>query len=243
MPRLIKRPEERRKELLDCALRLFFERGYEATSIHDIASSVGISKGAFYHHFASKEAMLEALAERFADELMVAAKGVLEDPTLNAYERLVGYLAQARRSKLELAPMVWATFAPIFKPENLQLYYRINMAVRTIMTPVFTRIIEEGIAERSFDTPDAKGAAEIILMLGSGIYDAMQAIIAADCETDLARAIAALEQRLQVLGIAADRLLGLPDGSIKFAEPGYTASVLAARKQAGVLNSGRRLAS
>lgn len=232
MLRIVKPPEARRKELLDSSLRLFLQRGYETTSVNDLIAEVGVSKGAFYHYFASKEDLLEALAQRFADELLVAAKDLLEDPTLNAYERLSGYLEQARRTKLELAPAVWATFAPIFRPENLLLYHRLHNAVRSIMTPVFTRIIEEGIAEKSFDTPDARGAAEIILMLGAGTYDAMQAIIVADSDTELARATASLEQRLHVLGIAADRLLGLPDGSIRFAEQGYTAAVLAARKAA-----------
>lgn len=232
MLRIVKTPEARRKELLDCSLKLFFQRGYDNTTINDLIEAVGVSKGAFYHYFASKEDLLEALAQRFAGELLVAAEDLLEDPTLNAYERLSGYLEHARRTKLELAPAVWATFAPIFRPENLLLYHRLHNAVRSMMIPVFTRIIEEGIAEKSFDTPDARGAAEIILMLGAGTYDAMQAIIAADGESEVARATAALDRRLQVLGIAADRLLGLPDGSIRFADQGYIAAVLSARRAA-----------
>jgi AcrR family transcriptional regulator len=232
MLRIVKSPETRRKELLDSSLKLFLQRGYENTTVNDLIAEVGVSKGAFYHYFASKEDLLEALAQRFAQELLVAAKDLLEDPTLNAYERLSGYLERARRTKIGLAPAVWATFAPIFRPENLLLYHRLHNAVRSIMTPVFTRIIEEGIAERSFDAPDARGAAEIILMLGAGTYDAMQAIIAAEGDIELARATAALDKRLQVLGVAADRLLGLPDGSIRYAEPGYTDALLAARRAA-----------
>lgn len=232
MLRIVKPPEARRKELLDSALKLFLAQGYDQTTIDDLVSDVGVSKGAFYHYFASKEDLLEALAQRFAEELLVAARDLLEDPTLNAYERLSGYLEHARRTKFELAPAVWATFAPIFRPENLLLYHRLHNAIRSIMTPVFTRIIEEGIEERSFDTPDARGAAEIILMLGSGTYDAMQAIIAADGDLALERAAAALDKRLHLLGIAADRLLGLPDGSIRFAEESHAAAVLAARRAA-----------
>jgi AcrR family transcriptional regulator len=60
---------------MDVALDLFTERGYDATSMRDIAASLGLSPGAFYHHFPSKEAVLVALCQpliegmaRFAEE-------------------------------------------------------------------------------------------------------------------------------------------------------------------------------
>ncbi|TIL28812.1 MAG: helix-turn-helix transcriptional regulator, partial [Mesorhizobium sp.] len=49
MPRVIKPPEIRSAELLDCAQRLFFERGYDNTTVNDIIREAGLSKGAFYH--------------------------------------------------------------------------------------------------------------------------------------------------------------------------------------------------
>lgn len=48
-------PLERRRVILDAAAELFFERGYEGTSIRDIASRVGLLPGSVYHHFPSKE--------------------------------------------------------------------------------------------------------------------------------------------------------------------------------------------
>jgi AcrR family transcriptional regulator len=61
---LTTRGEERRRQLLDDAIRQFAERGYHATSVADICDSVGVGKGAFYWYFESKEQLfLEALAE------------------------------------------------------------------------------------------------------------------------------------------------------------------------------------
>ena len=54
MTRIKKPPEIRTAELLDCAQRLFFERGYDNTTVNDIIAEAGLSKGAFYHYFASK---------------------------------------------------------------------------------------------------------------------------------------------------------------------------------------------
>lgn len=66
--RVKKHPEIRSGELLDCAQRLFFAHGYNHTTINDIIREAGVSKGAFYHYFPSKEALLEAFAARLARE-------------------------------------------------------------------------------------------------------------------------------------------------------------------------------
>ena len=56
-----KHPEETRSLILDVAFRLFMEKGYEHTSIQDIIQQLGgLSKGAIYHHFKSKEDILVA---------------------------------------------------------------------------------------------------------------------------------------------------------------------------------------
>jgi len=53
--------EERRRSILDAALRLFANKGYESTSISQLAKEVGISKGLVYTYFDSKEALLKSL--------------------------------------------------------------------------------------------------------------------------------------------------------------------------------------
>jgi len=53
--RISKDGDIRKQELLDAALQLFYEKGYEKTSVNDIIEKVGVSKGAFYYYFKSKE--------------------------------------------------------------------------------------------------------------------------------------------------------------------------------------------
>ena len=60
-----KPPEVRREELMDAAEALFVEKGVAAASIDGIVAAAGVSKGGFYHHFASKDAILIALQDRF----------------------------------------------------------------------------------------------------------------------------------------------------------------------------------
>jgi len=52
-----------RDEIVDASDRLFYRRGYGETSFADIADAVGISRGNFYHHFKSKDAILQAVIE------------------------------------------------------------------------------------------------------------------------------------------------------------------------------------
>src|SRR5436190_7428266 len=59
----------RRDELLALAARLFAERGYVSTTVRDIADAAGILSGSLYHHFDSKESMVDELLRGFLDEL------------------------------------------------------------------------------------------------------------------------------------------------------------------------------
>jgi AcrR family transcriptional regulator len=59
----------RRDELLDIAAKLFAERGFKNTTVRDIADAAGILSGSLYHHFDSKEAMVDELLDSFQTEL------------------------------------------------------------------------------------------------------------------------------------------------------------------------------
>lgn len=229
MPRLVKHPDIRRNELLDCAQALFFARGYEATTISDIIAKAGISKGGFYHHFSSKDDMLEALAARMAAESATRFRDVLEAPGLDALARLNAFLARARQVKLDDAPGLRATFDVLFKPENILLYHRIYAAVLPLTVPVLARIIAQGQAEGIFDVPDPAAAAETVLLLGASSREAMARAIAASGTDEAAAAVEALDARLRFQGIAVDRILGLPDGSTVYVEPGFVQAFMAAR--------------
>jgi TetR/AcrR family transcriptional regulator, cholesterol catabolism regulator len=62
-------PSERRGELLALAARMFAERGLRATTVRDIADSAGILSGSLYHHFDSKESMVDEILREFLDSL------------------------------------------------------------------------------------------------------------------------------------------------------------------------------
>ena len=68
--RVTKEPEVRKQEILDTALKLFGENGYEKTSITDIAKAIGVAQGLCYRYFPSKEALFDSAIEQYADVLV-----------------------------------------------------------------------------------------------------------------------------------------------------------------------------
>ncbi|APA95353.1 HTH-type transcriptional repressor KstR2 [Nocardia seriolae] len=86
----------RRNELLGLAANLFAERGLRATTVRDIADAAGILSGSLYHHFDSKEAMVDEILRGFLDDLFgryreivsagVSARDTLEALVVASYE-------------------------------------------------------------------------------------------------------------------------------------------------------------
>ena len=84
-----KHPEETVNRILDTAQRLFLEKGYEQTSIHDILAQLGgLSKGAIYHHFKSKEDILMAVTDRITADSNQSLAVILARRDLNGAEKL-----------------------------------------------------------------------------------------------------------------------------------------------------------
>lgn len=78
------RTAETRERILEVAAKLFVERGFEATSVRDIAAAIGISNPSLYHHFSSKSALLEQL---LAEPLARSQRAVQEASLLSGQAR------------------------------------------------------------------------------------------------------------------------------------------------------------
>ena len=69
--RIIKDPEERKQEIIEAALHLFSQKGYEHTTIQDIAKYLNISQGLCYRYFKSKAEIFTATAEFYAQQILI----------------------------------------------------------------------------------------------------------------------------------------------------------------------------
>ena len=236
--RIVKPAPERQREILDVAQRLFFEEGYEGTSVQQIIDQLGLSKGAFYHHFASKEAVLEALIDRLVDQGLEAAEALLDKPELSPVDKLDAFFAATRRLRADRAPLMRRLIPILWMDENLRL--RDLMQERTIeaTVPVLAQLIEEGRVAGTVDCVDPDGAAEMLLRIGTMINDALARLLedTAPAEEDEAevtpvereQAILRFERRLALYEQTFNRTLGLPEGTISLHEAGFADQLLEA---------------
>ena len=82
-----KPPDERRKELIDIAARLFAERGYESVSVRDILAEVNGAPGMFYYYFKSKQDIYLATMEDYISEKLDRKCALMEDAAMPFEER------------------------------------------------------------------------------------------------------------------------------------------------------------
>ncbi|MEY8015638.1 TetR/AcrR family transcriptional regulator [Mycobacterium servetii] len=215
MPRVVKHPDVRRAELLDLAAGLFLRRGYDNVSLNDLIAAAGISKGAFYHWFPSKEALIAALAERGARSAFDAVEKVVAECEGGALARLNAALRAGFDVKMRMAaPEQLAAMASLLRPDNAHLYGRVLAAEEALFLPLLTRLVAEGVGEGVFDTFDPEGAADLIYGLAARTNSKVLAALQPGDEPARQRAVDALTARFRLHGLAADRILGLPDGSI-----------------------------
>jgi AcrR family transcriptional regulator len=214
MPRVVKHKDVRRAEVLDQALALFLERGYENVSLNDLLAATGTAKGAFYHYFPSKEALVTALAERSAAEAFEVLRPVFEQPGKNALERLNAGLAASYQVKMAMgAPEQIAAMASLLKPHNQILFARIVAIWEDLFRPVLTEVITQGVHEGVFDTFDPEGVGDMIQGFAAAMQTNLVKVLDAPDAKARRKAVDDAVTRLKLHGIATDRILGLPDRS------------------------------
>ncbi len=180
MARTVKDPEVRRNEILDAAQQLFTLKGYDQTSVQDILDAAGISKGAFYHYFSSKEELLDCLVTRMVAQTMLAAQPILDDQSLDAAEKmetLFNFFGQMKTSNrrffMDLARVV-------YRDENA--VYRQKVMAENIkwMAPLVSGIIEQGVEQGIFDTQYVDQMGEILMKLLQSLSESLVVLLLAD---------------------------------------------------------------
>jgi AcrR family transcriptional regulator len=201
----------RRDAFLDVAQRLVQTKGYEAMSIQDVLVELEASKGAFYHYFDSKQALLEAVVERFADGAMASLAPVLNDPELPGLRKLekvfAGIALKAEQKDLMLAIIeVWDS------DHNAIVREKVRRLSERIMVPLFSAVVRQGVDEGTLkvDSPDETARVLVSLMQGFQLQ-ATDLFIARQAGTIsfevVQRAVAANTE-------AFERILGIPKGSV-----------------------------
>ena len=161
-----KYPEETINKILDVSMELFLEKGYEHTSIQDIVNNLGgLSKGAIYHHFKSKEDILDGVMNKLyqnnaneTDHLRQLEK----NKNMTGLQKLQSLFATALESPRQDDMF---QMAPDFLKNPQMLAMQLEGIYKESVPHFVQPIIEEGVADGSIKTDYPKELAEMILLL------------------------------------------------------------------------------
>jgi AcrR family transcriptional regulator len=197
---------------LDVAQRLVQAKGYEEMSVQDVLDEVDASKGAFYHYFDSKQALLEAVVERSVDDAMAALAPVLSDPDLPALQKLESVFAGIARWKAERKDLVLAIMEVWTSDGNAIVREKLRRLTVSRMVPLLSVVVRQGIGEGVFKIVSPDETAMVFVSLMQGFQElAIDHFIARQTGTVtfevVQRSVASFTQ-------AFERILGIPQGSL-----------------------------
>lgn len=209
----------RRREILDAALQLMHDKGYEAMTIEDLLAELQISKGALYHYFRSKRALLEGVIDQMGESATARLAGIVDDPHRGALAKLHAYFDASRAWKSESATEV-ATLIRLWHDENNALL-RQKMTQGSMHTtaPLLESIIRQGCAEGVFDTDYPHEAAGILTGMGLHLADAFIDAIEADGAVGSDISGPNAQKVVSAYLQAFERILGAPEGALREQEP------------------------
>jgi TetR/AcrR family transcriptional regulator, transcriptional repressor for nem operon len=93
----VEAPRNAKEKLLEAALYMIREKGYAGTSVDDLCATAGVTKGAFFHHFESKEQLAVAAADYFSKRAAVLFAEEPHRALADPVDRLLGYIEQRRK--------------------------------------------------------------------------------------------------------------------------------------------------
>jgi AcrR family transcriptional regulator len=226
MARLLNEKEYalRRSEILDAAQRFIYIKGYEQMTIQDILDDLKISKGAFYHYFASKSNLLEALVDQTMQAARALLQPILDDSQLSALEKLQRYFDSASRWKLTQKDYMLAILRVWYTDDNAIVRQKLMASGTRWLTPMITAIIRQGAEEGVFHMAYAQGAAEVVISLMEAMGDALGLqLLALQSEGDPAVRGEHLGRIRSTIGAytdAIERILGASAGSVHLIDVG-----------------------
>ncbi len=217
MTREVKKPEIRKQEILDAAQSLFFQKGYENTTIQDIIDKLGIAKGTFYHYFDSKTKMLDALTERTTDDMSAQFRTIIASEQ-NAIEKLNGMFRAGAGFKMAHIEVFLVILKELYRDENIIMRTRMFRRIAQSIGPLFAAIIRQGITEGLFKTPDPDEIGEILIKLGQSLNERICELILDRTKTP-EQLCTIIERKTRLFETVMERILGAPEGSIEMFIP------------------------
>lgn len=215
MARSVKEAEYRakRNEILDAAMGLAYTKGYELMTIRDLMEELHISKGALYHYFDSKNALLEALIDRATDQIEHSLLAIVDDPSLSAVEKIQSYFDLSTQWKSQQRDLIVGAMERWYSDDNSLLRQKLTDVSRRYMAQLMGPVVRQGIEEKSFDTRYPAEFATIFTTLTMNLSDRLVEILfRLDREPN---AVEAAQRLVDAYFDAIERILGARAGTFQ----------------------------
>lgn len=160
------RSEETRQRIMEAAANRFGSTGYAAASVDDICAEAGVSKGAFYHHFPSKQSLFLALMNAWLNLIDLGMEGFRKDTVPETLVEMTNLLPGVFAAAEDRLPMFLEFWLQASRDKKV---WKAIIAPYHHYQEHFAKLVEEGIAEGSLKPVDPQVAAQVIVSLAVGL--------------------------------------------------------------------------
>jgi AcrR family transcriptional regulator len=219
MARIVKEDQynAKRNEILDYSMGLVYSKGYAQMPIQDILDGLHISRGALYHYFDSKQALLEAMVERAGTAAAQAFIPIVQDPHLSAIEKFRRYFEASLQWKSAQKELILTLLSTWYSDENALIRQKMTEGSLKGTPRILEPMIRQGIEEKVFTTRYPEQVAVIITGITLTLADTIVGLLVSSQPGQAAPQ--ALEDTLDAYFDAyfetIERILGAPAGSLK----------------------------
>jgi AcrR family transcriptional regulator len=162
------RGEETRNRILDAALEAFARYGYDATGVAEICRRAGVTKGGFYHHFPSKQAVFLEMLERWLEDIDAQLNAARSgEQTVPA--ELLGMTAMVRTVFQDAGGKLPLFLEFLTKAGHSQVVWQATVAPFRKYRAFFASMIEDGIDEGSLRSVKPELASNVLLAFAVGL--------------------------------------------------------------------------
>ncbi len=193
--RIVKNPDERKQEIIDGAIRLFATKGYEKTSITDIAKFIGISQGLCYRYFASKEEIYEAAIDDYAS--LIVSQNMKRHSHEKSIRELIYGITDSIDNFTEVEKQNKDLFELFHAPNNKRMHDDLFIRIAEKLLPHVTEILTKAKESGEIVIEDPESIAAFALYGQMGIFH-MKGI------SDARRMEMIRSSMLQLLGLKQD---------------------------------------